>query len=176
MCKSEKEYVHYLLNMLNNPAKFQLNWIRTIMNKPLVSLYFETWESLQALEHILGPPTEQPGPGSLLGSAQAGHRLMHLHLLSLDLTWIRSFTSLSLQTRHLSAIFQEESSVLQTVDDVQMMQMMVSHAQPYSRAEPSWAGFHSRDSQVYMHFLVLKPSIFASVNSPKSLVQSCYNS
>ena len=29
MCKNDKQwYIHYLLDFLNNPTKFQLNWIR----------------------------------------------------------------------------------------------------------------------------------------------------
>ena len=45
---------------------------------------------------------------------------------------------LLLQTHHLSAMFQEQSVVFQSADDVQMM---LSRAEPYSGAEPSAARF-----------------------------------
>ena len=64
--------------------------------------------------------------------------LIHLHLLSWT-DFNQSFTSLSLQMGHLSAIRPDLSSVFQTADDVRMTQMTLSRAPPYSGAEPSRA-------------------------------------
>ena len=54
----------------------------------------------------------------------------------LNQTWIRSLTSPSCRTPCPSSLVPDRSCVVQTADDVQWS---VSHAQPCSKAEPSWA-------------------------------------
>ena len=50
-CKSEKYYIHNLLDLLNNPTKFQLKWIRiqsfqlTLFNIAVTLKYGQVTES-----------------------------------------------------------------------------------------------------------------------------------
>ena len=61
-----------------------------------------------------------------------------IYICYLDQTWIRSFTSVSLQTSLLSATHPDHSALFQTACDVRWN---VSHAQAYSTATLSVACF-----------------------------------